>query len=188
MQVRPSSTFPALALAVWILCHGQQAGSNRPRSPRNRFGDTAAPWSAATGWSVATMPVAASGGGLSGWVSFLSAMIGGGVVGSLISTYVTASREERAARAKVLACVFAVESTRWRMWTLPNSVRRCRSWRLRRSWQGLPVGSSSCTGTWRRSPTTPPPLTPWSQVGMAASAPTIPRCWSSPFQVIAALR
>ncbi len=70
-------------------------------------------WPAATAASVSAMPVAASSGGLPGWVSFFSAMVGGGVVGSLVSTYVTASREGRAARAKVLTCVSAVESTRW---------------------------------------------------------------------------
>jgi hypothetical protein len=31
-QVRPPSTFAALALAVWFVRHGQQTGSNRPHS------------------------------------------------------------------------------------------------------------------------------------------------------------
>jgi hypothetical protein len=47
------------------------------------------------------------------WVTIITAMIGGGVFGSLVSTYVASGREGRQARAKVRECLFDTENTRW---------------------------------------------------------------------------
>ena len=47
------------------------------------------------------------------WVTVVLAIVGGGIVGSLVSTYVTSGREGRQARAKVRECLFDTEDTRW---------------------------------------------------------------------------
>lgn len=47
------------------------------------------------------------------WVIITVSIVGGGVVGSLVSTYITSSREGRQARAKVRECLFDTENTRW---------------------------------------------------------------------------
>ena len=54
-----------------------------------------------------------AGAGTPIWVTVVVAIVGGGVVGSLISTYVTSGREGRQARAKVRECLFDTEDTRW---------------------------------------------------------------------------
>jgi hypothetical protein len=51
--------------------------------------------------------------GTPAWVMIAGSIVGGGVVGSLISTYVTSGREGRQARAKVRECLFDTENTRW---------------------------------------------------------------------------
>lgn len=47
------------------------------------------------------------------WVTIVVSIVGGGVVASLVSTYVTSGREGRQARAKVRECLFETENTRW---------------------------------------------------------------------------
>ena len=51
--------------------------------------------------------------GTPAWVIIVTSIVGGGVVGSLVSTYVTSGREGRQARAKVRECLFETENTRW---------------------------------------------------------------------------
>jgi hypothetical protein len=57
--------------------------------------------------------VLAAAGGPSPWLTFAASVIGGGVVGTVISTYVTTGREGRAARAKVRECLADTEDLRW---------------------------------------------------------------------------
>ena len=52
-------------------------------------------------------------GGTSAWLTFAASVIGGGLVGTLVSTYVSVGREGRAARAKVRECLADTEDTRW---------------------------------------------------------------------------
>lgn len=47
--------------------------------------------------------------GTPAWVIIVTSIVGGGVVGSLVSTYVTSGREGRQARAKVRECLFETE-------------------------------------------------------------------------------
>jgi hypothetical protein len=47
------------------------------------------------------------------WVPIISSVVGGGIVGSFVSAYLTSGREGRAARAKVRECIFETENTRW---------------------------------------------------------------------------
>lgn len=51
--------------------------------------------------------------GTPAWITIAASIVGGGVVGSLISTYVTSGREGRQARAQVPECLFNTENTRW---------------------------------------------------------------------------
>lgn len=47
------------------------------------------------------------------WLTITLSIVGGGVVGSLVSSYLTSSRDGRQARAKVQECLFETEDTRW---------------------------------------------------------------------------
>jgi hypothetical protein len=47
------------------------------------------------------------------WLTFAASIIGGGAVGTLISTYVTVGREGRTARAKVREYLAETEDLRW---------------------------------------------------------------------------
>jgi hypothetical protein len=47
------------------------------------------------------------------WVTIAASIIGGGVVASLVSTYIASGREGRQARAKVREFLFETEDTRW---------------------------------------------------------------------------
>jgi hypothetical protein len=51
--------------------------------------------------------------GASPWLTFAVSLVGGGLTGTLVSTYVTGGRERRAARAKVRECLAETENTRW---------------------------------------------------------------------------
>jgi hypothetical protein len=47
------------------------------------------------------------------WLTFVASLIGGGVIGTLVSTYVTAGRDKREARAKVRELLAETEDLRW---------------------------------------------------------------------------
>lgn len=47
------------------------------------------------------------------WLIIISSIVGGGVVGSIVSTYITSGREARVARAKVRERLFVAEHLRW---------------------------------------------------------------------------
>ena len=62
---------------------------------------------------IAAAAATAANTGTPEWVTIVVSIIGGGVVASLVSTYVTSGREGRQARAKVRECLFETENTRW---------------------------------------------------------------------------
>ena len=56
---------------------------------------------------------AAASTGTPVWVTISVSAVGGGVIASLVSTYLTTGREGRQARAKVRELLFETEDTRW---------------------------------------------------------------------------
>ena len=62
---------------------------------------------------MSVLAAAVAAGGPSPWLTFTASVIGGGVVGTAISTYVTSGREGRAARAKVREFLADTEDLRW---------------------------------------------------------------------------